>query len=162
MPSLSRPSSASPSPLHDALCNHGLQQYSRRLNEMGFTCLRHVLRLGRSDKLDELFDNLRPMPGHRVRLLNFIEEERARAQANAAYAKPPVVSEQTATPPMKSAKPTTSAVPRTVYTNRQPVSAKTANSMRAATRSTATVPSTAEAAAEAAVAAAAAASHAAT
>ena len=33
----------------------------------------------RGDDLDKLLDMLRPMPGHRVRLLNFIEEERARA-----------------------------------------------------------------------------------
>ena len=33
--------------------------------------------------LDDLLDHLRPMPWHRVRLLNFIEEERARAMAHA-------------------------------------------------------------------------------
>ena len=67
----------------------GLQQYWRRLNEMGYTRLGHVLRLGRGDKLEELLEQLKPMPGHRVRLLNFIEEERARAQAVGGGAAPP-------------------------------------------------------------------------
>ena len=47
---------------------------------MGFTFVHQILRLGRGEKLDELLDQLNPMPGHRVRLLNFAEEERARAQ----------------------------------------------------------------------------------
>ena len=51
-----------------------------------------LLKLGRSKRLDEVIDLLKPMPGHRLRLLNFVEEERARAQvavADAVYAAPP-------------------------------------------------------------------------
>ena len=47
---------------------------------MGFKVVHQLLKLGRGEKLDNLIEQLRPMPGHRVRLLNFIEEERTRAQ----------------------------------------------------------------------------------
>ena len=144
----------------------GLQQYWRRLNEMGYTRLGHVLRLGRGDKLEELLEQLKPMPGHRVRLLNFIEEERARAQAVGGGAAPPKAP-QTLIPinGLKGGK-STSTVPRKLYkATPRPASASaraasTKNST-ATTGSTSRVPSTAEAAAAAAVAAAAAAAHAA-
>ena len=55
---------------------------------MGFSAVHELLRLGRGEKLNELIDQLRPMPGHRVRLLNFVEEERARAQCEAIGAAP--------------------------------------------------------------------------
>ena len=64
---------------------------------MGFTFVHQILRLGRGEKLDELLDQLNPMPGHRVRLLNFAEEERARAQLNRiAPVRPPSASVLTA------------------------------------------------------------------
>ena len=50
---------------------------------MGFNNVYEVLRVGRGEKLEELLDHLRPMPGHRIRLTNFVEEERARAQCAA-------------------------------------------------------------------------------
>ena len=89
--SASRPSSGSarPSsgkqhpvkrPLLPAMQTAGLQQYGRKLDDMGFVSVDQVLKLGRGARLDEVLDRLRPMPGHRTRLLNFIEEERTRAQ----------------------------------------------------------------------------------
>ena len=53
---------------------------------MGFTVVHQLLRLGRGTKLDDLLDQLRPLPGHRVRLLNFVEEERARAHVDREHA----------------------------------------------------------------------------
>ncbi len=66
--------------LQAALATAGLQQYWRKFDSMGFSTVGQLLRLGRGSKLDELFDRLNPMPGHKIRLLNFIEEERARDQ----------------------------------------------------------------------------------
>ena len=53
-------------------------RYWRKFDDIGISKLGQVLKR-RGDDLDKLLDLLRPMPGHRVRLLNFIEEERARA-----------------------------------------------------------------------------------
>ena len=88
-----RPSSASAKDLQAALMASGLQQYWRRLEEMGYTRLRQILKLGRGDRLDELIGQLRPLPGHTVRLLNFIEEERARSQVEARAPAPLPISE---------------------------------------------------------------------
>ena len=112
-----------------ALMATGLQQYWRRLNEMGYTRLGHVLRLGRGDKLEELLEQLKPMPGHRVRLLNFIEEERARAQAVAGSGppKPPALI------PVSSLKGgrSSSTVPRKLYkATPRPASARSAASTK--------------------------------
>jgi len=52
---------------------------------MGFLKMSKLLRLGRGDKLDALLQNLRFMPGHRLKFVNFVEEERARAQQEAAF-----------------------------------------------------------------------------
>lgn len=52
---------------------------------MGFNRMPKLLRLGRADKLEALFANLHFMPGHRLKFLNLLEEERTRAQQEAAY-----------------------------------------------------------------------------
>eukprot|EP00327_Prymnesium_parvum_P003138 CAMPEP_0182823472 /NCGR_PEP_ID=MMETSP0006_2-20121128/14769_1 /TAXON_ID=97485 /ORGANISM="Prymnesium parvum, Strain Texoma1" /LENGTH=97 /DNA_ID=CAMNT_0024950393 /DNA_START=381 /DNA_END=670 /DNA_ORIENTATION=+ len=77
-------------PLQPALQAAGLQQYWRKLREMGYQTVAQLLRLRRGKALDELLDLLRPLPGHRIRLLNFVEEERARAQLRRApHQQPP-------------------------------------------------------------------------
>jgi hypothetical protein len=63
----------------------GLQQYLRRLEEMGFNRMPKLLRLGRADKLDALLVHLRFMPGHRLKFVNLLEEERTCAQQEAAF-----------------------------------------------------------------------------
>ena len=160
----SRPSSAPSNEMQAALIASNLQQYSRRLTEMGFTRLGHLLKIPRGSKLDELLDHLKPLPGHRVRLLNFVEEERARAQANAANQatknkQMPVTASQAGdgkqrVPRNIYGKPTSASRPRSAT---RPAVAPPAPAARSVAGSTATKPSTAEAAAEAAVAAAAAA-----
>ena len=72
--------------LQVALMSACLTQYWRKFEEMGYLRLRQVLKLGRGEKLNELIESLRPLPGHTVRLLNFVEEERARAQCAGAAA----------------------------------------------------------------------------
>ena len=60
------------------------RRYGRKFDEMGFTYVRQLLKIRRGEKLDDFIDSLKPMPGHRVRLLNFIEDERSRQQVACA------------------------------------------------------------------------------
>ena len=63
--------------LEDALRERGLTQYARKfVHDQGFTSVAALLRL-RPAKLEAVIDAIRPMPGHRVRILNVIEEFRA-------------------------------------------------------------------------------------
>jgi len=73
----SRPASARHmTELGGALEDRGLQQYARALDEMGFTTVSSLLRLP-ARKLDGVLDLIKLLPGHRVRLLNSVEEMRA-------------------------------------------------------------------------------------
>jgi len=63
----------------------GLAQYVRKLEEMGYGRMARLLRLGRGEKLEGLLANLRFLPGHRLKFVNMLEEERARAQQEAVF-----------------------------------------------------------------------------
>ena len=66
------------------LNNAGLGHYSRKLcDDLGLSTLKQVLTLDRVS-LDALIDSLRPLPGHRVRLLDFFEKERAKLEERGA------------------------------------------------------------------------------
>lgn len=79
----SRPSSAAAAKpkvvkpdLIEALKTGGLQQYGRKLEEMGMVGVAQIVKMRRT-QIDELIEQLRPLPGHRLRLLNLFEEQRA-------------------------------------------------------------------------------------
>ena len=79
----SRPSSAATAKpkvvnpdLIEALKTGGLQQYGRKLEEMGLVGVAQIVKMRRA-QVDELIEQLRPLPGHRLRLLNLFEEQRA-------------------------------------------------------------------------------------
>ena len=69
-----------PPDLKEALQSAGLQQYSRRLEEMGYVRMSHILRLSGGALHELLHQQLKLLPGHRVRMVNLIEERRARAR----------------------------------------------------------------------------------
>merc|ERR1740139_1124988 len=75
--------------LIEALKTSGLQQYVRKLEDMGLVGVVQIVKMGRA-QVDELIELLRPLPGHQMRLLNLFEEQRTRhalaARSHAAAA----------------------------------------------------------------------------
>jgi hypothetical protein len=71
---------AAPPPLAADLERAGLGHYARKLcDDMSATTVDQLLALDRP-RIDALIDALRPVPGHRVRLLNFLRDQRALRQ----------------------------------------------------------------------------------
>ena len=58
---------------HPAVC-----AWQRKLEEMGLVGVAQIVKMRRA-QVDELIELLRPLPGHRLRLLNLFEEQRAYA-----------------------------------------------------------------------------------
>ena len=52
--------------------------WQRKLEEMGLVGVAQIVKMRRA-QVDELIELLRPLPGHRLRLLNLFEEQRAYA-----------------------------------------------------------------------------------
>ncbi len=77
---------APPPPLAAALEEAGLANYSRKLCEdHSCSTVRQLLALD-ATSLDALIDALRPLPGHRVRLLQFVRAQREKAEREREYA----------------------------------------------------------------------------
>lgn len=72
------------SELAAALEEFGLQQYARPLAELGYSTVSSMLRAP-ATKWDGIIASLRPLPGHTVRLVNAVEELRAKRIALSAH-----------------------------------------------------------------------------
>lgn len=80
-PKSAAPAQSGPPPLARLLSDAGLGHYAKKLCEsMSVSTIRQVLNLDRA-ALDALIDSLRPLPGHRVRILQFVDQQRALAAA---------------------------------------------------------------------------------
>ena len=90
--------------LEDALRERGLTQYARKfVHDQGFMSVAALLRL-RPAKLEAVIDAIRPMPGHRTRILGAIEDMRAAGPPYTGRA-PAAAPAPAATPPSRSPVP---------------------------------------------------------
>ena len=76
--------SREPPPLAIALENAGLGHYVRKLCEdQSASTVEQLLALDRP-AMDALIDSLRPLPGHRTRILQFLQDQRAQREGSAS------------------------------------------------------------------------------
>ena len=88
----SRPLSAAP-PLAATLERAGMSHYTRKLcDELSCATIGQILALNRL-QLDALVDMLRPPPGHRVRFMQFIKEQRT-SQSSSDPAEQPTAAQK--------------------------------------------------------------------
>ena len=77
---------APPPPLAATLEDAGLGNYARKLcDDQSCATVRQLLALD-ATSLDTLIDAMRPLPGHRVRLLEFVRTQREKAERERDYA----------------------------------------------------------------------------
>ena len=90
--------------LEEAMRERGLTQYTRKLrDDQGFVSVAALLRLKPKD-LEAVIDAIRPMPGHRTRILGAIEDMRAAGPPYTGRA-PAAAPAPAATPPSRSPVP---------------------------------------------------------
>ena len=90
--------------LEEAMRERGLTQYTRKLrDDQGFVSVAALLRLKPKD-LEAVIDAIRPMPGHRTRILGAIEDMRAGGPPYTGRA-PAAAPAPAATPPSRSPVP---------------------------------------------------------